>query len=139
MTYPRVDTTYLSEDLHPKVPKILKNLQQYALLIEPLMKKPIAKSKTIFNDKKITDHHAIIPTGINGQGLSGFEEKIYDLICRRFIAVFYPPCKVSNTTILGKVEKLEFKTSGKQIIDPGWRAIYQEESKKEDTEDEEDD
>ena len=131
VTYPRVDTTYLSEDLHPKVPKILSNLQQYAQFIEPLMKKPIAKSKTIFNDKKITDHHAIIPTGVNGHGLSGFEEKIYDLICRRFIAVFYPPCKVSNTTVLGKVEKLEFKTSGKQIIAPGWRVIYQEESKNE--------
>ena len=131
VTYPRVDTTYLSEDLHPKVPKILSNLQQYAQLVEPLMKKPIAKSKTIFNDKKITDHHAIIPTGVNGQGLSGFEQKIYDLICRRFIAVFYPPCKVSNTTVLGKVEKLEFKASGKQIIAPGWRVIYQEESKNE--------
>ena len=135
VTYPRVDTTYLSEDLHPKVPKILTNLQQYAQLIEPLMKKPIAKSKTIFNDKKITDHHAIIPTGVNGQGLSGFEEKIYDLICRRFIAVFYPPCKVSNTTVLGKVEKLEFKTSGKQIISLGWRVLYQGESKKENTDD----
>ncbi|MBL6668391.1 MAG: DNA topoisomerase 3 [Crocinitomicaceae bacterium] len=135
VTYPRVDTTYLSEDLHPKVPKILSNLQQYAQFIEPLMKKPIAKSKTIFNDKKITDHHAIIPTGVNGQGLSGFEEKIYDLICRRFIAVFYPPCKVSNTTVLGKVEKLEFKTSGKQIIAPGWRVLYQGESKKENTDD----
>ena len=134
VTYPRVDTTYLSEDLHPKVPQILKNLTQYASLIAPILKKPIAKSKTIFNDKKITDHHAIIPTGVNGQGLSGYEEKIYDLISKRFIAVFYPPCKVSNTTVLGKVEKLEFKTSGKQIISLGWRAVYKEDSKTESTE-----
>ena len=134
VTYPRVDTTYLSEDLHPKVPQILKNLTQYASLIAPILKKPIAKSKTIFNDKKITDHHAIIPTGVNGQGLSGYEEKIYDLISKRFIAVFYPPCKVSNTTVLGKVEKLEFKTSGKQIISLGWRAVYIDDSKTESTE-----
>jgi DNA topoisomerase-3 len=131
VTYPRVDTTYLSEDLHPKVPQILKNLTQYASLIAPILKKPIAKSKTIFNDKKITDHHAIIPTGVNGQGLSGYEEKIYDLISKRFIAVFYPPCKVSNTTVIGKVEKLEFKTSGKQIISLGWRAVYIDDSKTE--------
>ncbi|MDG2505559.1 MAG: DNA topoisomerase 3 [Crocinitomicaceae bacterium] len=134
VTYPRVDTTYLSEDLHPKVPQILKNLTQYASLIAPILKKPVAKSKTIFNDKKITDHHAIIPTGVNGQGLSGYEEKIYDLISKRFIAVFYPPCKVSNTTVIGKVEKLEFKTSGKQIISLGWRAVYKEDSKTESTE-----
>jgi len=131
ITYPRVDTTYLSEDLHPKAPQILKNLTQYASLIAPILKKPIAKSKTIFNDKKITDHHAIIPTGVNGQGLSGYEEKIYDLISKRFIAVFYPPCKVSNTTVLGKVEKLEFKTSGKQIISLGWRVVYKDDSKTE--------
>ena len=134
VTYPRVDTTYLSEDLHPKVPQILKNLTQYASLIAPILKKPVAKSKTIFNDKKITDHHAIIPTGVNGQGLSGYEEKIYDLISKRFIAVFYPPCKVSNTTVIGKVEKLEFKTSGKQIISLGWRAVYKVDSKTESTE-----
>ena len=134
VTYPRVDTTYLSEDLHPKVPQILKNLTQYASLIAPVLNKPIAKSKIIFNDKKITDHHAIIPTGVNGQGLSGYEEKIYDLISKRFIAVFYPPCKVSNTTVIGKVEKLEFKTSGKQIISLGWRAVYKEDSKTESTE-----
>lgn len=128
VTYPRVDTTYLAEDLHPKVPKILQNLKQYESLIAPLLKKPIPKSKTIFNNKKITDHHAIIPTGVSAQGLAGFEEKIYDLISRRFIAVFYPPCIVSNTTVLGKVEKLEFKTSGKQIISPGWRIVYYDES-----------
>ena len=129
VTYPRVDTTYLTEDLHPKVPQILNNLKQYESFTKILLEKPIAKSKTIFNDKKITDHHAIIPTGVNGQGITGTEEKIYDLICKRFIAVFYPPCIVSNTTVLGKVKKLEFKTSGKQIIDPGWRLVYQDQSK----------
>ena len=131
VTYPRVDTTYLTEDLHPKVPKILCNLKQYEAFTAVLLEKPIAKSKSIFNNKKITDHHAIIPTGVNGQGLSGGEEKIYDLICKRFIAVFYPACIVSNTTVLGKVEKLEFKTSGKQIIDPGWRWVYQDQGKDE--------
>ena len=135
VTYPRVDTTYLSEDLHPKMPQVLKNLKQYEELVNPILQKPIPKSKTIFNDKKITDHHAIIPTGVNGQGISGFEEKVYDLICKRFIAVFYPPCKVSNTTVLGKVEKLEFKTSGKQIIDPGWRIVYTQKENKESDED----
>ena len=126
VTYPRVDTTYLTEDLHPKVPKILNNLKQYEYLTQILLEKPIAKRKTIFNDKKITDHHAIIPTGVNGQGISGGEGEIYDLICKRFISAFYPVCTVSNTTVLGKVEKLEFRTSGKQVIDPGWRTVYDE-------------
>ena len=124
VSYPRVDTTYLSEDLHPKVSGILGNLKDYAQLTAPVLEKPIKKSKTIFNNKKITDHHAIIPTGVKAQGLQGIEQEIYDLICKRFIAVFYPACIVSNTTVLGKVDKLEFKTSGKQIIDPGWRIIY---------------
>ena len=124
VSYPRVDTTYLSEDLHKKVPGILKNLKDYDHLTLPLLEKPIKKSKSIFNNKKITDHHAIIPTGEAPQGIQGSELQIYDLICKRFIAVFYPPCKVSNTTVLGQVEKLEFKTSGKQIIHPGWRIVY---------------
>ena len=124
VSYPRVDTTYLSEDLHKKVPGILKNLKDYDHLTQPLLEKPIKKSKSIFNNKKITDHHAIIPTGVAPQGIQGSELQIYDLICKRFIAVFYPPCKVSNTTVLGQVEKLEFKTSGKQIIHPGWRIVY---------------
>jgi len=126
VSYPRVDTTYLTEDLHPKVSGILGNLKDYAHLTAPVLDKPIKKSKSIFNNKKITDHHAIIPTGIQAQGLQGIELEIYDLICKRFIAVFYPVCKVSNTTVLGKVEKLDFKTSGKQILDPGWRVVYEE-------------
>jgi len=124
VTYPRVDTTYLSEDLHPKITGILGNLKEYKQFTDVLLQKAIPKSKTIFDDKKITDHHAIIPTGIVPSGISQDEQKIYDLICRRFIAVFYPECKVSNTTVLGKVDALVFKATGKQIISKGWREVY---------------
>jgi DNA topoisomerase-3 len=126
VTYPRVDTTYLSEDLHPKIPGILGNLKDYERFTDALLQKAIPKSKTIFDDKKITDHHAIIPTGIAPSGISMDERKIYDLICRRFIAVFYPECKVSNTTVLGKVDALLFKATGKQIISLGWREVYED-------------
>ncbi len=126
VTYPRVDTTYLSEDLHPKIPGILGNLKDYKRFTEVVLSKSIPKSKTIFDDKKITDHHAIIPTGIVPSGISQDEQKIYDLICRRFIAVFYPECKVSNTTVLGKVDSLTFKATGKQIISLGWREVYED-------------
>jgi len=126
VTYPRVDTTYLSEDLHPKIPSILGNLKDYKRFTNVLLQKAIPKSKTIFDDKKITDHHAIIPTGIAPSGISMDEQKIYDLICRRFIAVFYPECKVSNTTVLGKVDALIFKATGKQIISLGWREVYED-------------
>ena len=126
VTYPRVDTTYLSEDLHPKIPGILGNLKDYKRFTDVLLQKAIPKSKTIFDDKKITDHHAIIPTGISPSGISFDEQKIYDLICRRFISVFYPECKVSNTTVLGKVDTLLFKATGKQIISLGWREVYQD-------------
>ncbi|MCF2488896.1 type IA DNA topoisomerase [Dyadobacter sp. CY347] len=124
VTYPRVDTTYLSEDLHPKVEGILRQLTYYAQLTAPLLEKPIPKSKTVFDDKKVTDHHAIIPTGVLPGNISAEEKRIYDLIARRFIAVFYPECKVSNTTVLGMVGKVEFKATGKQILEPGWRAVY---------------
>ena len=126
VTYPRVDTTYLSEDLHPKIPGILGNLNDYKRFTDVLLQKAIPKSKTIFDDKKITDHHAIIPTGISPSGISFDEQKIYDLICRRFISVFYPECKVSNTTVLGKVDTLLFKATGKQIISLGWREVYED-------------
>jgi DNA topoisomerase-3 len=126
VTYPRVDTTYLSEDLHPKIPGILGNLKDYKRFTDLVLSKSITKSKTIFDDKKITDHHAIIPTGIAPSGISQDEQKIYDLICRRFIAVFYPECKVSNTTVLGKVDNLIFKATGKQIISLGWREVYED-------------
>jgi DNA topoisomerase III len=124
-TYPRVDTTYLSEDIHPKISGILKGMTYYQRYTTVLLEKPIPKLKTVFDDKKVTDHHAIIPTGVSPSGISPAEQQIYDLVSRRFIAVFYPECKVSNTTVLGKVDQLEFKATGKQIIDLGWRIIYQ--------------
>ena len=124
VTYPRVDTRYLSNDIYPKVPGILKNLGHYKNLTAPLLGKKIRKSKKVFDDKKVTDHHAIIPTGMNPSGISPNEQKIYDTITRRFIAVFYPDCKISNTTVIGDVVGHEFKATGKQILDPGWRVVY---------------
>ena len=126
VTYPRVDTTYLSEDIHPKIEGILRGMQYYSRLIAPLLQAPIPKSKAVFDDKKVTDHHAIIPTGVNPSGITPSEHQIYDLIAKRFIAVFYPECKVSNTTVLAKVGTLEFKVTGKQILEPGWRTVYEE-------------
>lgn len=124
VTYPRVDTTYLSEDLHPKIPGILKGLRDYSKYTEFLLAQSIPKTKSVFDNEKITDHHAIIPTGVYPSGISLEEKKIYDLIVRRFIAVFYPECKISTTTVLGKVDQLIFKASGKQLISPGWRIVY---------------
>jgi DNA topoisomerase III len=124
VTYPRVDTTYLPEDMHPKVPNILNGLRDYTRFTTTLLQAPIPKSKTVFDDKKITDHHAIIPTGIAPSGITPEEQKIYDLVARRFIAAFYPPATVSNTTVLGKVGDVVFKTTGKQILDKGWQIVY---------------
>ncbi|MGN6646741.1 MAG: DNA topoisomerase 3 [Cytophaga sp.] len=125
VTYPRVDTTYLSEDLYPKVKGILEDLTIYRNLTAPVLAKPIPKSKAVFDDKKVTDHHAIIPTGVSpSPGLHVEEKRIYDLIARRFIAAFYPECKVSNTTVLGTVGQVEFKATGKQIIEAGWKEVY---------------
>ena len=135
VTYPRVDTTYLTEDLHPKIPNILRGLKYYSRFTESVLAAQIEKSATVFNDKKVTDHHAIIPTGIVPSGISPSEQQIYDLIARRFIAVFYPPCLVSNTTVIGKVEELEFKATGKQILELGWREIYSEEKQDKDPKD----
>jgi DNA topoisomerase-3 len=132
VTYPRVDTTYLSEDLHPKIPGILQGMKYYSRLTEPLLAKAIPKTKAVFDDKKVTDHHAIIPTGIVPSGISPQEQKIYDIIARRFISVFYSECKIFTTTVLAKVGQVEFKASGKQILDPGWRVVYEDEQKKED-------
>lgn len=134
VTYPRVDTTYLSEDLHPKIPNIMKGLTYYQRFTAPLLEKPIPKLKSVFDDKKVTDHHAIIPTGIQPSGISQPENQIYDMIVRRFVAAFYPECKVSNTTVLGKVDQIAFKATGKQIIEPGWRVVW-EETKENDAED----
>lgn len=124
VTYPRVDTTYLSEDLHPKIPTILQSLKGYEQLTASLLGKPIPKLKSVFDDKKITDHHAIIPTGVVPNGISQEEQKVYDLVARRFIAVFYPECRVFQTTVLGKVGVIPFKTGGKQILDAGWKVVY---------------
>lgn len=124
VTYPRVDTTYLSEDLHPKIEGILKDMTPYASLIAPILQKPIPKLKSVFDDKKVTDHHAIIPTGMYPENLHLDEKRIYDLVARRFIAAFYPECKISNTTVLGKVGQVEFKVTGKQILEPGWKEVY---------------
>ena len=128
-TYPRVDTTFLSDDIYPKCPTILKGLLPYAPLTAPLLAKKLPKSKKVFDNSKVTDHHAIIPTGENPSGgdLTINEKRVYDLVARHFIAVFYPDCKVSTTTVTGKVtgeQSLKFKASGKQILDPGWRVCF---------------
>ncbi|MFT4599908.1 MAG: DNA topoisomerase-3 [Arenicella sp.] len=137
VTYPRVDTTFLSEDIYPKVPKILAGLTYFSKLTQPLRGNPIRKSKKVFNDKKVTDHHAIIPTGESPSGISPDEQKIYNTITKRFISVFYPDCIVSNTTVIGKVDQVQFKATGKQIIEPGWRDVYSSEDKEESKDSEE--
>lgn len=124
-TYPRVDTTYLSDDIYPKVPNTLKGLAGYEELVKPILASKIKKSKKVFDNSKVTDHHAIIPTGVRANAITENERKVYDLIARRFIAVFYPNCKVSTTTVLGEAAKVEFKTIGKQILDAGWRVVFE--------------
>lgn len=126
-TYPRVDTTYLSEDIHPKVPKILSDMTPYAPLTAPVLAGKIAKNKKIFDNSKVTDHHAIIPTGQSPAVLVGDERKLYHLIALRFIAAFYPDCKFSTTTVMGDVDGVQFKATGKVITDPGWRKLYDKE------------
>ena len=147
-TYPRVDTQYLSDDIYPKCPQILNGVSQvrmagqtkYMPLIQQLVAlsgKKLPKSKKVFDSSKVTDHHAIIPTGVPPQGLSDMEAHVYDLVATRFISVFYPDCKFSTTTVLGEVvnedgekpEKIEFKVSGKEILSPGWREVYAKEVK----------
>ena len=124
ITYPRVDTTFLPNDVYPKVPSILKQLTKYEPLCKPLLNKKIKKSAKVFNDKKVTDHHAIIPTGME-MYLSEEQGKVYDVITRRFIASFYPDCEVAHTHVYGKVDDYAFKTSGKLIISPGWKQVFQ--------------
>ncbi|WHF51833.1 DNA topoisomerase 3 [Chryseobacterium gotjawalense] len=132
-TYPRVDTTYLSESLHPQIPAILQSMNFYRELTAPLLTQPIPKSKAVFDDSKVTDHHAIIPTEIPpSSSLSREEKLIYDLVAKRFIAVFYPECKISNTLVEGQVGTIPFKTTGRQILELGWREVYSKE--KDDTE-----
>lgn len=141
-TYPRVDTQYLSDDIYPKCVPTLQGLKGYEQLTQPLLSKPLPKSKRVFDTSKVTDHHAIIPTGVAAHNLSDMERNVYDLIVRRFIAVFYPDCKFATTTVMGKVDDVEFKASGKEILSPGWRVVYasdhsqkaEDEEKKEDDE-----
>lgn len=144
-TYPRVDTTYLSDDVYAKCPAILQGITPYAPLVQPLMGKKLKKSKKVFDSSKVTDHHAIIPTGMNPQNVSLTldEKRVYDMVTRRFIAVFYPDCKFSTTTVLGAVDTIDFKATGKQILEEGWREVFggksdkSDESDKSDTSDDE--
>ena len=124
LTYPRVDTRYLPEDIYPKIEGILGSLKKYNTLVTPLIGKPIRKSKHVFDDAKVTDHHAIIPTNVSPNGLSPIENQVYDMVVLRFIANFYTDCIVSKTTVLGMLSEIGFKASGKQILDPGWRVVY---------------
>ena len=130
-TYPRVDTQYLSDDIYPKCPQTMNGLYQtkfagvapYAEFIKPIGGKALKKSKRVFDTSKVTDHHAIIPTGVIPQGLSDAEQRVFDLVARRFIGVFLPDCKFSTTTVLGEVDGIEFKVTGKEILEPGWRVV----------------
>lgn len=133
-TYPRVDTTFLSDDIYPKVPNTLNGLVDYIDLTASLLKAKIRKDKRVFDNSKVTDHHAIIPTGVPARNLTDNERKVYDLVVRRFIAAFYPDCEISTTTVLGKVNKVDFKVTGKQILKPGWRVVFGAEQKDSDAE-----
>ena len=124
VTYPRVDTTFLPNDVYPKVSGILQKLTKYAALTQSVLAKPIKKSTRVFNDKKVTDHHAIIPTGIQ-INLQYNQQQVYDIIVKRFIAVFYDDCIVANTTVHGQVEQVVFKTTGKEVLDKGWRIVFE--------------
>lgn len=134
-TYPRVDTQYLSDDIYPKCPAILKGLDDYASLTQPIIGKKLRKDKKVFDTSKVTDHHAIIPTGVPARGLTDMEKNVYELVALRFISVFYPDCKFSTTTVMGTVDEVEFKVGGKEILDPGWHAVYAKEEQKADEED----
>ena len=129
VTYPRVDTTYLPTDVYPKVAGILGKMTNYSQFTQPLLGKTIRKSSKVFNDKKITDHHAIIPTGVQ-KNLPINEQNVYDAIARRFIAAFYPDCIVNNTTVLGEVDGVPFKATGKEIVEEGWRVLFPKPKKK---------
>ncbi|BDD08459.1 DNA topoisomerase III [Fulvitalea axinellae] len=125
VTYPRVDTVYLPNDIYPKVPGILKSMANYSALTEKLFNgKPLRKSAKVFNDKKVTDHHAIIPTNVTANHLGAEDFKVYETIAKRFVAVFYPDCKVSKTKVDGNAAQVPFRATGKQIVEPGWREVY---------------
>lgn len=138
-TYPRVDTQFLTDDIYPKCPGILNSvfkvkvagISPYAELIRPLGHKPLVKSKKVFDNSKVTDHHAIIPTNVTPIGLSDMERNVYDLIARRFIAVFYPDCKFATTTVEGKAGDVKFKVTGKEILEPGYRVVFEKQKRDE--------
>ena len=123
-TYPRVDTTYLSDDIYPKVPGILAGIKDFYPQVTPLLGTKLPKSKKVFDNKKVTDHHAIIPTGQRPDNLTADEKKVYELVALHFIAVFYPECEVSNTTVLAKARDIDFKVTGREVIQPGWRVVF---------------
>ena len=123
-TYPRVDTTYLSDDIYPKVPGILAGIKDFYPQVTPLLGTKLPKSKKVFDNKKVTDHHAIIPTGQRPDNLTADEKKVYELVALHFIAVFYPECEVSNTTVLAKAGDIDFKVTGREVIKPGWRVVF---------------
>ena len=141
-TYPRVDTTFLPDDVYAKCPQTMNGLFQvkhagtapYADLVRPLGGKPLTKSKKVFDSSKVTDHHAIIPTGMIPTALTDMQRKVFDLVARRFIAVFYPDCKYAQTTVLGTVDDIEFKVTGRTILDAGWRAVYAKDVQSDDDE-----
>jgi DNA topoisomerase-3 len=128
VSYPRVDTTYLPDDMYPKIPGILQNLGQYGALTQPLLGQKIRKSNKVFNNNKVTDHHAIIPTG-GSASLGGTEARVFDIIAKRFIAAFYPDCIVSNTTVTADIAGHTFRAKGRQILEPGWRVVFEKEAK----------
>ena len=126
-TYPRVDTTYLSDDIYPKVPGTLAGIKDYFPQVSPLLGAKLPKSKKVFDNKKVTDHHAIIPTGVRPEGLTADEKKVYDLVALHFIAAFYPECEVSNTTVQAKAGEIDFRVTGREVIKPGWRVVFEKE------------
>ncbi len=123
-TYPRVDTTFLSDDIYPKVPATLNGIKDYFPQVQPLLGAKLPKSKKVFDNKKVTDHHAIIPTGMRPDNLTADERKVFDLVALRFIAAFYPDCEVSNTTVLAKTGDIDFKVTGREVLKPGWRVVF---------------
>ncbi len=123
-TYPRVDTTFLSEDIYPKVPATLNGIKDYFPQVAPLIGAKLPKSKKVFDNKKVTDHHAIIPTGQRPDNLTADERKVFDLVALRFIVAFYPDCEISTTTVLAKAGEIDFKVTGREILKPGWREVF---------------
>ena len=136
-TYPRVDTTYLSDDIYPKVPTTLAGIKDYFPQVTPLLGAKLPKSKRVFDNKKVTDHHAIIPTGMRPEGLTADEKKVYDLVALHFIAAFYPDCQVSNTTVTARAGEVDFRVNGREVLVPGWRTVFDDKDDKEENNSEE--